>query len=148
MSGRPVGPGHPCYVIAEAGANHNRDLDIARKLIDVAADAGADAVKFQTYSGTTLYSTKTPRFDYLDDELADKPAHELLEEISLPRDWQPILAAHCRDRGVEFLSAPFEAPAGYRPLLSPEFPWSYFQETSGSAEPAPSHPPRTKKEKR
>ena len=85
VSGRPVGPGHPCYVIAEAGANHNRDLDVARRLIDVAADAGADAVKFQTYSGKTLYSTKTPRFDYLDDELADKPAHQLLEEISLPR---------------------------------------------------------------
>ena len=111
MSGRPVGPGHPCYVIAEAGANHNRDLDIARKLIDVAADAGADAVKFQTYSGKTLYSTKTPRFDYLDDELADKPAHELLEEIALPCDWQPILAEHCRDRKVEFLSSPFDRQA-------------------------------------
>ena len=49
--------------------------------------------------GPTLYSTKTPRFDYLDDELADKPAHELLDEISLPRDWQPILAEHCRDAG-------------------------------------------------
>jgi len=98
-------------VIAEAGANHNRDLGIARKLIDVAADAGADAVKFQTYSGKTLYSTKTPRFDYLDGALADKPAHELLEEISLPRDWQPILAAHCRERGVEFLSSPFDREA-------------------------------------
>ena len=48
-----VGPGHPTYVIAEAGANHNRDMGIARELIDVAADAGADAVKFQTYSGAT-----------------------------------------------------------------------------------------------
>ena len=46
-----VGDGHPCYVIAEAGANHDRDLDVARRLIDVAAEAGADAVKFQTYSG-------------------------------------------------------------------------------------------------
>ena len=46
-----MGGGAPAYVIAEAGANHNRDLGIARELIDVAADAGADAVKFQTYSG-------------------------------------------------------------------------------------------------
>ena len=67
-----VGDGHPCYVIAEAGANHDRDLDVARRLIDVAAEAGADAVKFQTYSGRTLYSTKTPRFDYLG-ELGAKP---------------------------------------------------------------------------
>src|SRR5579871_4095026 len=78
VSGRSIGPEHPCYVIAEAGSNHNRDLDTARKLIDVAADAGADAVKFQTYSGTTLYSKNTPRFDFLDDELADIPAHQLL----------------------------------------------------------------------
>jgi len=111
VSGRPVGPGLPGYVIAEAGSNHNRDLGIARKLIDVAADAGADAVKFQTYSGRTLYSTKTPRFDYLEDDLAAKPAHELLEEIALPRDWQPILAEHCRERGVEFLSSPFDRQA-------------------------------------
>ena len=105
-----VGDGHPCYVIAEAGANHDRDLDVARRLIDVAAEAGADAVKFQTYSGRALYSTKTPRFDYLG-ELGVKPAHELLDDIALPREWQPILAAHCRDAGIEFLSSPFDRDA-------------------------------------
>lgn len=110
IGGRRVGPGEPCYVIAEAGANHNRDLDVARRLIDAAADARADAVKFQTYSGRTMYSTKTPRFEYLG-ELGGKPAHELLEEISLPREWQPILAGHCRDRGIEFLSTPFDRQA-------------------------------------
>ena len=62
---RAVGAGHPTYVIAEAGANHNRDLTVARELIEVAADAGADAVKFQTYSGERIYSSKTPRFEYL-----------------------------------------------------------------------------------
>jgi sialic acid synthase SpsE len=107
---REVGLGHPCYVIAEAGANHDRDLDVARRLIDVAADAGADAVKFQTYSGRALYSTKTPRFDYLG-ELGAKPAHELLDDIALPREWQPILAAHCREAGIEFLSSPFDRDA-------------------------------------
>lgn len=110
LGDREVGPGRPCYVIAEAGANHDRDLDVARRLIDVAAEAGADAVKFQTYSGRTLYSTKTPRFDYLG-ELGAKPAHELLEDIALPREWQPILAAHCRDAGIEFLSSPFDRAA-------------------------------------
>lgn len=107
---RTVGDGHPCYVIAEAGANHNRDLDTAKRLIAVAAGAGADAVKFQTYSGRSLYSTKTPRFDYLG-ELGAKPAHELLEDIALPRDWQPLLAAHARDLGIEFLSSPFDRDA-------------------------------------
>jgi len=107
---REVGPGLPCYVIAEAGANHDRDLDVARRLIDVAAGAGADAVKFQTYSGRTLYSTKTPRFDYLG-ELGAKPAHQLLEDLALPREWQPLLAAHCREAGIEFLSSPFDRAA-------------------------------------
>lgn len=110
IGGRDVGDGAPCYVIAEAGANHNRDFDVARRLIDAAADAGADAVKFQTYSGRTLYSTKTPRFDYLG-ELGAKPAHELLDEIALPRDWQSRLAEHCRDRGVELMSSPFDHDA-------------------------------------
>lgn len=110
IGGRAVGDDAPCYVIAEAGANHNRDLDVARRLIDAAADAGADAVKFQTYSGHTLYSTKTPRFDYLG-ELGAVPAHELLEQISLPRDWQPLLAQHARDAGIEFLSSPFDRAA-------------------------------------
>src|SRR3954469_1978802 len=110
IGGRSVGPGSPCYVIAEAGANHDRDLDTAKHLVDVAAEAGADAVKFQTYSGRTLYSTKTPRFDYLGD-LGAKPVHELLEDVALPRDWQPVLAAHARDVGIEFLSSPFDRDA-------------------------------------
>lgn len=107
---REIGPDRPCYVIAEAGANHDRDLGAALKLIDTAAEAGADAVKFQTYSGRTLYSTRTPRFEYLGD-LGNEPPHELLERIALPREWQPVLAAHCRDVGIEFLSSPFDRDA-------------------------------------
>ena len=110
IGSRTVGGDAPCYVIAEAGANHNRDLDTARRLCDVAADAGADAVKFQTYSGRALYSTKTPRFAYLG-ELGDRPIHELLDDLALPRDWQPILAEHCRGLGIEFLSSPFDRDA-------------------------------------
>jgi N,N'-diacetyllegionaminate synthase len=108
IGGTPVGAGARCYVIAEAGANHNRDLGMARELIDVAADAGADAVKFQTYSGAGIYSTKTPRFKYLDD---DRSPQELLEAISLPRKWQPELAEHARERGIFFFSSPFDHEA-------------------------------------
>lgn len=105
---RRVGPGERAYVIAEAGANHNRDLSIAKELIDVAADAGADAVKFQTYTGSGLYSAKTPRFVYLKDERS--PA-ELLDAIALPREWQPELAEYARARGIAFFSTPFDADA-------------------------------------
>lgn len=107
---RRVGGDQPCYVIAEAGANHDRDLGKALSLIDAAADAGADAVKFQTYTGKDLYSSKTPRFDYLG-ELADTPVQELLDSVALPREWHRVLADHCRERGVEFLSSPFDHAA-------------------------------------
>jgi sialic acid synthase SpsE len=110
IGGKAVGPGRPVYVIAEAGANHNRDMGIARELIDVAAEAGADAVKFQTYSGATMYSRKTPRFKYLA-PITDKSPTELLEDVSLPREWQSPLAEHARSRGLEFMSTPFDFEA-------------------------------------
>jgi len=110
IAGRPVGSPAPCYVIAEAGANHNRDIGVARELIDVACDAGADAVKFQVYSGRALYSSKTPRFSYLEG-ISDKPASELLEDVALPREWIEELAGHARGRGIQFFATPFDAEA-------------------------------------
>jgi len=108
IGGRQIGAGAPCYVIAEAGANHNRDVGIARELIDVAADAGADAVKFQTYTGPGLYSSKTPQFEYLNDE---RNPQEILDAIALPREWQPELAAYARSRKIAFFSTPFDHEA-------------------------------------
>jgi sialic acid synthase SpsE len=108
IAGRSVGPGHPVYVVAEAGANHNRDLGIAKELIDVASAAGADAVKFQTYTGKDLYSSRTPAFDYLG---GNANPQELLDSIALPRAWQPELAAHAAERGIHFFSSPFDRDA-------------------------------------
>jgi sialic acid synthase SpsE len=110
IAGRRVGGGAPCYVIAEAGSNHNRDLGLARELIDVAADAGADAVKFQIYSGKTLYSSKTPRFTYLEG-VSDKDTQQLLEDIETPREWLPDLAEHAQRAGITFFAAPFDDAA-------------------------------------
>ncbi|MBA3746565.1 MAG: N-acetylneuraminate synthase family protein [Solirubrobacterales bacterium] len=81
---------------------------MARALVDAAADAGADAVKFQTYSGADLYSSRTPRFQYLDD---DRSPQELLDAIALPREWQPLLAEHAAARGIHFFSSPFDRAA-------------------------------------
>jgi N,N'-diacetyllegionaminate synthase len=108
IAGTRVGGGARCYVIAEAGANHNRDLPTAKALIDAAADAGADAVKFQTYTGRDLYSSRTPRFAYLRDE---RSPQELLDAIALPRAWQPELAAHAATRGIHWFSSPFDRAA-------------------------------------
>jgi len=92
-------------VIAEVGANHNRDLAVAKRLVDVAADAGADAVKFQTYTGRDLYSSRTPRFDYLEDQ---RSPQELLDAIALPREWQGPLMEHAATRGIHWFSSPFD----------------------------------------
>ena len=104
---RWVGDGEPCFIVAEAGANHNRDLTMAKELIAVAAEAKADAVKFQTYSAETLYSKKTPRFSYLEG-LSDKSTWDLVKEIELPREWQEELAEEAKKRGILFMSTPFD----------------------------------------
>ena len=102
-----VGGDERRFVIAEAGANHNRSLSLAKELIDVATEAGADAVKFQTYSAETLYSKKTPRFSYLEG-VSSKDTWELIKEIELPREWQGELAVYSAKHGIIFLSTPFD----------------------------------------
>lgn len=111
---RTVGPGHPTYVIAEAGANHNRDLDTALELIEVAADAGADAVKFQTYRAEGMYSRHTPMMTYLRDaDLVDdqESVWDLIKRVEIPWEWHQDLARAARARGLDFLSTPFEEAA-------------------------------------
>jgi N,N'-diacetyllegionaminate synthase len=111
---RAVGPGHPCYVIAEAGANHNRDLPTALRLIEVAASAGADAVKFQTYTAEGLYSRHTPDMKYLKEKglLANEESvWDLIKRVEIPWEWHAELAAHAARHGIAFFSTPFEDAA-------------------------------------
>jgi sialic acid synthase SpsE len=111
---RPVGPGHPCYVIAEAGSNHNRDLATALRLIEVAADAGADAVKFQTYTAEGLYSRQTPGMSYLEEQglIGERESvWELIKRVEIPWEWHGDLARHAAHAGITFLSTPFEEGA-------------------------------------
>lgn len=93
------------FIIAEAGANHNRDFNQALKLIDVAVDAGADVCKFQTYSSETLYSKNTPDF------AGHKNIIKLIKDIELPREWQKDLKQYCDENGIEFMSTPFDEQA-------------------------------------
>lgn len=110
IGSRWVGNGEACYIVAEVGANHNREISVAKQLIDVAAEARADAVKFQTYSAETLYSKKTPKFKYLE-KLSDISTHDLLKSIELPREWHSELADYCRRKDVVFFSSPFDLRA-------------------------------------
>jgi len=93
------------FIIAEAGANHNRDWNTAIQLIDIAYESGADAVKFQTYSSNTLYASNTPDF------AGYKNINKLIKDIELPREWQKDLKQYCDDKGIEFMSTPFDEQA-------------------------------------
>ena len=107
IGARMVGDGHPCFITAEIGSNHNQDFDTARRLIDAAAACGVDAVKFQTFRADQHYSRRTPGFSYLD----NVDTFELIRSLELDRTWQAGLAEHARDRGVEFFSSPCDAAA-------------------------------------
>ena len=103
---RIASPDAPCFVVAEIGANHNRSLSLAKELVDAAAAARADAVKFQIYSAETLYSKKTPRHSGYSKDL-----FSLIKEIETPREWLPELSSYCEHRGIVFFAAPFDARA-------------------------------------
>ena len=102
---RLVGPGEPTFVIAEAGSNHNGDLDTAKELIDVAADAGADAVKFQTFRAEDLYVEESGEVEYLED---DRSIYDIIESMEMPYEWIPKLHDYCLDREIQFMSTPFD----------------------------------------
>jgi N,N'-diacetyllegionaminate synthase len=109
LNGRPVGPGAPCYVIAEAGVNHNGDVGLGKKLIDAAKAAGADAVKFQTFRADRLASELAPKADYQRRTTdAAESQRDMLRRLELDEAAHQVLLAHCRVRGIEFLSTPFE----------------------------------------
>jgi len=111
---KKIGPGEPCYIIAEAGSNHNRDFQTALRLIQIAAKAGANAVKFQTYTAEKMYSSKTPVFSDLQKKGYLKSGEtivDLIRRIQIPLEWHDDLAAACRDAGVHFLSTPFDEEA-------------------------------------
>jgi N-acetylneuraminate synthase len=102
---RRIGPGHPVYFIAEAGSNHDRKFEQAMELIEVAASAGADAVKFQTFRADALYPRSAGMTDYLK---VPRSIHDIIRDLEMPLDWIPLLARRCGELGVDFLSTPFD----------------------------------------
>lgn len=112
IAGRRVGPGLPCFVIAEAGVNHDGDLARALALVDVAADAGANAVKFQTFSAERLALRDAPKADYQQRTTdAAESQHAMLERLELSADDHRALMRRCEERGIVFLSTPFDETA-------------------------------------
>ena len=112
IDGRPIGDGSPPYVVAEVSANHNGDLERALRLVTLAKERGADAVKLQTYTADTL----TLPSDGEDFRIKGTPwegetLHALYERAHTPWDWHPRLFDHARALGITLFSTPFDPTA-------------------------------------
>lgn len=97
------------FIIAEAGVNHNGDITLAKQLVEQAADAGADAVKFQTYKTENLVCKTAAKAAYqfgTTDE--NESQYDMLKKLELTKDMHEVLIAYCRQVGIEFLSTPFD----------------------------------------
>jgi N-acetylneuraminate synthase len=104
-----IGPAHPCFIIAEAGVNHNGDLALAHKLVDEAFRSGADAVKFQTFHAERLVAREAPKAEYqLQHTAHTESQFEMLRHLELSPQAHKELMAHCKDIGLRFMSTPFD----------------------------------------
>lgn len=99
------------YIIAEAGSNHNGDFSMAKSLIESAAEAGADAVKFQTFKAEDHYSKHTPQFSYLEGQSGGKSTYDLIKSLEINREWQASLMKYASSCGISFLSSPCDRQA-------------------------------------
>lgn len=121
---RLVGTGQPCFIIAEAGVNHNGDMQLGIELIDAAVEAGADAVKFQTFQADRLATINTAQAAYAAENVGERLSHyAMLKSLELSDADHRVLQDHCAKRGITFLSSPFdELSADYlRTLNVPAF---------------------------
>jgi len=97
------------FIIAEAGVNHNGCIDTAKKLIDVAVDSGADAVKFQTFKAETLVSKNAKKADYQKKTTnSEESQFDMIKKLELDITTHKVLIEYCNKKGIMFLSTPFD----------------------------------------
>lgn len=113
INGRSIGPTHPTYIIAEMSANHNQQFDEAVKIIAAAKEAGADAVKLQTYTPDTItIDSDKPPFQIGKGTIWEgKNLYKLYGEAFTPWEWQPKLFEAAADLGLDCFSSPFDETA-------------------------------------
>jgi len=112
IAGRTIGAGNPPYIVAELSANHNGDIQNAFDIMAAAKDAGADAVKLQTYTADTItIDCDSPDFRIEGGLWDGRTLYELYQEASTPWDWHEALFEKARELGIAVFSAPFDATA-------------------------------------
>ncbi|MFB3850645.1 MAG: N-acetylneuraminate synthase [Acidobacteriota bacterium] len=105
---RKIGDGYPCFIIAEAGVNHNGNLGLALKLVEAAKDSGADAVKFQTFKAENLVLKGAPQANYQKKNSKFKDQYEMLKSLELNFNDFIKIKEKCDKRNITFLSTPFD----------------------------------------
>jgi len=104
-----IGEGEPCFIIAEAGVNHNGDINLAKKLIDVAEEAGADAVKFQTFNAEAVVTREAEKAAYQKAATgANGSQLEMIKKLELAEKDFAGLYDYAQEKGIIFLSSPFD----------------------------------------
>ena len=104
-----IGGDNPCFIIAEISANHNHDLERALQIVDVAAQAGADAIKIQTYTPDTLtIESERPEFQVSGTIWEGETLYSLFEKAHLPWDWHKPIFERARSLGMKAFSTPFD----------------------------------------
>ena len=113
ISGRSIGPGHPCYIVAELSANHCQSFDEAVKIIEAAKDSGADAVKIQTYTPDTITINCDNQYFRIKKGSIweNRTLYDLYSEAQTPWEWQPRLKKIADSLGLDLFSTPFDASA-------------------------------------
>lgn len=108
ISNQPVGEGKPVFIIAEAGVNHNGDAVLAKRLIAAAAEAGADAVKFQTFTAETLVTATAAQADYQKKNTGQEESqYAMLKRLELSQENHRMLSRYAKEKNIIFLSTPF-----------------------------------------
>ncbi|MEK6581874.1 MAG: N-acetylneuraminate synthase family protein, partial [Nitrospirota bacterium] len=110
IGSRIIGEGQPCFIIAEIGVNHNGSMKIAKKLIDMAVEAGADCVKFQMRNLNALYK-KDALEDTLKEDLSVQYTISLLKKFHLSTEQMKELAEYSAQKGIMFMCTPWDKPS-------------------------------------
>lgn len=109
IESKTISPNEPCFIIAEAGVNHNGRLDLALKLVDEAKYAGADAIKFQTFNPELMVSADAKKADYQNrNDSRHKSQFEMLSSLALSESDFKRLKSYCSKKKITFLSSPFD----------------------------------------